>query len=127
MASARARSCQTRLMSLMLRRGEKVSMKGRTMTVTDLAVASLPGVRDHLVEIARSGETTTYGELKADLGLRHAPNGLGRLLDLLSEDCRRRGEPSLAALVVNAKTGEVGSDSGGDPVAARRALYDHWR
>lgn len=114
-------------MNLMLHLGEKVPMKGRTMTVTALAMSSLPGVRDHLIEVAKDGSTTTYGELKADLGLPHPANGLGRLLDLLSEDCRRRREPSLAAIVVGAETGEVGSDFGGDPVAERQALYAHWQ
>lgn len=52
---------------------------------------------------------------------------MGRLLDVISEDCHLRGEPSLAALVVNAGTGEVGGDyEWGDPVLERRRLYDYW-
>lgn len=35
-----------------------------------------------------------------ELDLPFAPSGLGRILDLLSEDCTRRNEPSLVALVV---------------------------
>lgn len=46
--------------------------------------------RSHLIEVARAGQTETYGDLKAVLGLPHARNGLGRLLDLMSEDCIRR-------------------------------------
>jgi hypothetical protein len=51
---------------------------------------------------------------------------MGRLLDLLSVDCDRRGEPSLAAIVVNAVTGEIGDDFDGDAAAERRRLYANW-
>lgn len=113
-------------MSLMLRLGEKVDMKGRRMTVTPKAFDALPKMRDHLIEVARRGETTTYGNLVGDLALPFLPRGLGRPLDLLSEDCFRRNEPSLAALVVSDSTGEVGSDFGGDPLAEREAVYNYW-
>lgn len=46
-------------MSLMLRRGEKVTVAGRTMTVTDLAINPLSPVRDHLIEVAKAGRTPT--------------------------------------------------------------------
>ncbi len=104
---------------LKLRLGEKVAMKGRIITVTETAFGCLPGVRDHLIEVARSGSTMTYGDLRSDLGLPYRPQGMGRLLDLLSEDCFRRGEPSLASIVVSGSTGEVGSDFDGDPEAER--------
>lgn len=109
-------------MSLKLRTGETFDFKGRRITVTELAAETVPGIRDHLVDLARAGRTTTYGELKNALALPYSVNGLGRPLDLLSIDCGRRGEPSLAALVVNASTGEVGSDFDGDPVAARNDI-----
>ncbi|MCE0488125.1 hypothetical protein [Ornithinimicrobium sediminis] len=113
-------------MDLMLKRGEKVEVKDRLVTVTDLAYESLPRVRDRLIEVAKGRETITYGELHADVNLRYHPSGMGRLLDLLSEECHRRGEPDLASIVVNAATGEVGDDYGGDPVSEREALYRHW-
>ncbi len=113
-------------MSIVLRLGEKVDMKGRRMTVTQKAFDSLPRVRDHLIDVARAGQTVTYGQLVADLGLPYLPRGLGRLLDLLSEDCLRRNEPSLAALVVSDSTGEVGSDFAGDAQSERGDLYAHW-
>lgn len=114
-------------MTLMLRLGEKVEMKGRRMTVTPMAFEGLPRVRDHLIEVAKAADTTTYGQLVDDLELQYLPRGLGRLLDLLSEDCFRRDEPSLAALVVSDTTGEVGSDFGGDAVTERTALYAYWK
>lgn len=38
----------------------------------------------------------------------------------------RNDVPSLAALVVNKQTKQVGADFGGDPEAERAALYAHW-
>jgi hypothetical protein len=105
--------------------GEKVAMKGRTITVTEVALDCLPRVRDRLIEMAKAGQTVTYGELRQELDLPYPANGLGRLLDLLSEDCFRRREPSLASLVVNASTGEVGSDFDGDAVAERAMVFKH--
>jgi hypothetical protein len=112
--------------SLTLSLGEQVEVKGRRMTVTPKAYDCLPKVRDRLIEIARAGGTTTYGRLVADLGLPYLPRGLGRLLDLLSEDCSRRHEPSLAALVVSDSTGEVGADFDGDAASMRGEVYAHW-
>ncbi len=86
-------------MDLTLTLGERIAVKGSTLTVTVKDVLWLPSVRQWLIELARRGETTTYGDLKASIGLPHAAHGLGRLLDLVSEDCARRGEPDLAALV----------------------------
>lgn len=106
--------------------GEKVLSKGRTLQVSQLDLRVIPIVRDHLIEVARAGDTETYGDLKTVLDLPYPPNGLGRLLDLLSEDCIRRGEPSLAALVVTSRVGEVGSAFEGDPVRERAALTAYW-
>ena len=114
-------------MVLQLRRGEKVAVKGRTVTVTPTAFECLPRVRERLVEAARAGETVTYGELREELGLPYLVQGMGRLLDLVSVDCLRRGEPSLASMVVNASTGEVGADFDGDPAAERALVLAHGR
>jgi hypothetical protein len=114
-------------MELMLRVGDKVPMKGRNITVTPKAAEWLPRIRAQLIEVAQAGGTITYGGLKADVGMPHPTNGLGRLLDLLSEDCFRRKEPSLASLVVNGSTGEVGSDFDGDAATERVLVYKRWR
>lgn len=110
----------------MLRLHEKVTVKGTTLSVTELDIASLPVLRARLIEVARARGTTSYGALKTDLELRHAVNGLGRLLDLVGEDCRRRGEASLAALVVTQGTGEVGAGAEGNAEQQRHTLYQHW-
>lgn len=119
-------SCHDGYMGLMLAAGDKFEMKGRTITVTQVQALVGPRTRDVLIEVARRGERVTYGDLKARADLTHAPNGMGRLLDVLSEDCRLRNEPSLAPLVVNAETNEVGDDYEGDPTADRAAVYDYW-
>ncbi|NHC12987.1 hypothetical protein [Motilibacter deserti] len=110
-------------MHVPLRLGEKVVVGGRVATVTPTALAWLPRARAHLVEVALAGETLTYGELREELGLPYLVQGMGRFLDLLSEDCRRRGEPSLASLVVNASTGEVGGAFAGDGASERALVH----
>ncbi|MGK2874159.1 MAG: hypothetical protein ACSLEW_00750 [Nocardioides sp.] len=113
-------------MGLMLREGDQFEMKGRIITVTKIQAAVGQRVRDELIEVAKRGDKITYGALKHAAGLSHPPNGMGRLLDVISEDCRLREEPSLAPLVVNSQTCEVGADYEGDPVRDRRSVYDYW-
>ena len=114
-------------MDVTLRVGEKLTIKKGRVSVTTLDARWLPRMRARLIEVAADGETISYGGLKQELGLPHAPVGLGRLLDLLSVECERRGEPSLASLVVNSGTGEVGHDFDGEPVSERDAVYRQWR
>lgn len=114
-------------MPLHLRLGEKIVSKGRNLVVTELDVVTLTALRPLLIGIALSCGTIQYGAVIKALDLPHATNGLGRVLDLLSEDCFCRNEPSLAALVVSRSTGESGSAFWGDPSAERTLLYKHWR
>jgi len=104
----------------------RFKMTGRTITVTKIQADVGQRVRDELIDIAKRGQTITYGELKAAADLSHPPNGMGRLLDVISQDCHLRNEPSLAPLVVNAQTREVGADYEGNPDADRRVVYDFW-
>lgn len=113
-------------MGLILRADDRFDMKGRTVTVTRMQAEVGQRVRDELIDVAKRRQTITYGELKAAANLSHPPNGMGRLLDVISEDCRIRDEPSLAALVVNAETREVGDDYEGAPEADRQHVYDYW-
>ncbi len=108
--------------------GEKIASKGRILTVTDLDLTTLEKMRPCLIDIVAAGTTITYGELIDALDLPYVPNGMGRILDLLSEDCfRQEGvEPSLAALVVSRSTGEVGDSFDGDPAHERELLYAYW-
>ncbi|WP_421735717.1 hypothetical protein [Cellulomonas sp.] len=87
---------------------------------------ALPKIRAVLVGVAKAGTTITHGDLMNQTGKPYAPNGVGKALDALSQDCLNRDEPSLAALVVTAQEGEVGSAFSGDAPAERRLCYRHW-
>ncbi|GMA33236.1 hypothetical protein [Litorihabitans aurantiacus] len=109
-----------------VRVGQKLSIKGVTVTVTTTDVESIPKIRAALAVVAQRRGTITYGQLKVAASLTHAANGLGRLLDVVGVDCRLRGEPDLAALVVAAGTREVGTDYGSGAPAERAAVYARW-
>jgi hypothetical protein len=110
-----------------LRVGDVVETPRRRLHVGPRDVASVTAMRATLIDEARARATVTYGELVRDLALPVAPTGLGRLLELLSEDCARRGEPTLAAIVVTQSTGEVGHGYGAGARSDRAALYRYWR
>ncbi|WP_045820815.1 hypothetical protein [Williamsia herbipolensis] len=107
--------------------GQLVESKGRWLKVSELDLEVLPRMRKYLIGVAQRAQTVFYGEMKADLDLPHPSNGLGRLLDLLSADCIRRNEPSLAAVVVARATGEVGAAFTGDPETERVDLREYWK
>ncbi len=113
-------------MTFSIRAGDRLVVDGRARNVTPLDAVWAPRVRDRLVELARARSTTTYGALKEDIGLPHPANGFGRILDLVAEDCRRRGEPRLDALVVTVEHDEVGSGHGSGAAARREEVYAHW-
>lgn len=106
--------------------GETVASDTRRFHVSASDIESLARMRPLLIDEARAGATITYGEVVRALDLPVAPKGLGRLLVLLSEDCARRGEPTLAAIVVTASTGEVGDGYGPEAAMDRRELLDYW-
>ena len=114
-------------MTILLRKHERISSKGRTLRVTDLDLSSLAAMRPVLIAMARRRSTIAYGELKAAAELPHTATGMGRLLDLVKVDCVRRREPDLAALVVNANTHEVGDEYGTGAAGERERVYQHWR
>lgn len=111
---------------VLLELGQRVENKGRILKVSELDALVLPKIRSFLIKVAQQGETVTYGEVVAGTGITHLPRGLGRLMDLLSEDCFLTEEPSLAALVVNQSTQEVGEAFTGDAGAEREYVYEYW-
>lgn len=106
--------------------GETVTTETRRFHVSSVDVEHVCAMRSLLVREARAGTTITYGEVVRTLRLPVPARGLGRLLVLLSEDCYRRGEPTLAALVVRQSSGEVGDGYGGGASDDRREVIDHW-
>lgn len=106
--------------------GETVTAERRRFHVSPTDIDQVAAMRVLLMDEARAGTTITYGEVVRALRLNVLPRGLGRLLVLLSEDCARRGEPTLAALVVRQSTGEVGDGYGPQALDDRRELLDFW-
>lgn len=111
----------------MLFAGETVLVAGRQFTVNERDLRHVAAMREHLVDVAWAGEKSTYAELVEAAQLPYPARGLGRLLALLSEDCGRRGEPSLACLVVTKESNEVGSGYGTGALEERQRLYAYWR
>lgn len=111
----------------MLEAGESLVFDGRVLVVNERDVVHVAAMREYLVDVARAGDKATYGELVDGAGLPYPARGLGRLLQLLSEDCDRRSEPGLAALVVAKSSGEVGSGYGGNAANERTRVYRYWR
>jgi hypothetical protein len=107
--------------------GEVVHTATRRLHVSERDVEAVARARDVLIAQARTGATITYGELVDEAELPYPPRRLGRLLILLSEDCDRRDEPTLACLVVTATTGEVGDGYGAGAADERAAVYERWR
>lgn len=99
---------------------------GRIVRVTPNMFQALALLRPFLIEVARRGATTTYAEASDATGSAYLPRGLGPTLDVLTIDCSRRGEPSLAPLVVSKGKGEVGSAYGWGADEDRRQCYEHW-
>src|SRR3712207_2409458 len=69
------------------------SLGPKATIVREFLVAVVSGAEDHL---------PTYGEVAAAVGC--PPMSLGRLLDEVLADCKRRNEPDLTAIVVNARS-----------------------
>lgn len=111
---------------LRLSLGEAFATTGRDVHVSENDLIWLPRIRQRLIAVAQDAETITYRDLKSDVGFPHAPSAVGRLMDLISADCGRRDEPSLAAIAVNSVTGEVGDDFDGDPAAERANVFEMW-
>ena len=82
--------------------------------------------RAALVVAALRKSILTYRELGVAIGMEGVAlrNQLPRVLEHLSTDCYEHGEPSLAALVVNATSGEPGKGWTGPWHSTVRAVFD---
>jgi hypothetical protein len=72
--------------------------------------------------VAKRGGIITYGELKAAASLTHPPNGMKRLLDLVSRIATGAMSRHWRALSVNSSSGEVGPSYEGDPSSDRQVV-----
>ena len=78
------------------------------MDYDDLAAKARPA----LITTSLRRSTMTYGELARAIDLDPGlplPHHINRVLNLVSQDCIDRKEPSLAVLVVNERSGEPGT------------------
>lgn len=91
----------------------------RPINVTPLMYDAVLRLREVLIKAAKRRDTITYVEASEATNSTYIPQNLGKPLDLLSEDCIQRDEPSLAALVVRKDSGQVGSAFVGDAEAER--------
>ena len=84
---------------LKIRRGEVVQTERGPIKATAADLTWLRQIRAFLLEVFAQQRRVDAAELKEQVGLPHQLDEVGRLLELLTEDCTRRGEPSLSALV----------------------------
>lgn len=103
-----------------------LAFRPEPVMVTPHMLAALERMRAALLVVAMRGDTITYGELAVATGGAYFVRNFGRALDVLTQDCLHRDEPSLAALVVTKGSGEVGSAFTGDAAAERAAVHRYW-
>jgi hypothetical protein len=84
---------------LKIRRGEVVDTERGPIKATAADVAWLRQIRAFLLEVFAQQRRLDAAELKEHVGFPHQLDEVGHLLELLTEDCARRGEPSLSVLV----------------------------
>ncbi len=105
---------------------------GYTVTVDQRLLDALAKARAALIAVACTGGTITYTGLERCLeDSKYSHRNFWGLLDAISLDCERRGEPSLAVLVTRKGVGNVGSgfinNSGLSDEDLRHAVQQHWR
>ncbi|MCL3778235.1 MULTISPECIES: hypothetical protein [unclassified Actinomyces] len=106
--------------------GERYPVGQRQHTLTPRLALATARARSALIEAARERDVLTYGELSEAIGGLVLPRHMGPLLHMLEHDCAERDEPGLAALVVSAATGEVGTPDTGWAPPQRRAVWAYW-
>lgn len=97
---------------LKIRRGEVVETERGPIKATAGDVAWVRQIRAFLLELFAQQRRVDASELKKHVGFPHQLDEVGRLLELVTEDCRRRGEPSLSDFVEGVPEA---SDEGGGP------------
>ena len=85
---------------LKIRRGEAVETSLGLIKVSPSDVAWLRPIRAFLLGVFAEQRQIDAAQLKEQVGFPHELHDVARLLALLAEDCARRGEPSLADLVL---------------------------
>ena len=84
---------------LKIRPGQVIETESGPIKATAADVAWLRQIRSFLLAVFAQQGHVDAAELKELVGLPHQLDEVARLLELLTHDCMRRGEPSLADLV----------------------------
>ena len=87
---------------LKIRRGEVIETDRGPIKATADDVAWVRQIRAFLLEVFAQQRYVDASELKDHVGFPHQLDRVGHLLELVTEDCRRRGEPSLSDFVEGA-------------------------
>jgi hypothetical protein len=98
----------------------------RPVTVNERMYEAVVRLRSATIVAAQHHSTLTYTEAAAAIDALYSYRRLGAALDLLSHDCIARDEPSLAALVVQKNSGQVGDGFVGDAALEREHCYQRW-
>lgn len=106
--------------------GQRYPVGERLHTLTPRLARASAAAREVLVDVAAHREVITYGELSDAIDRAVLPRHMGPLLHMIDHDCAARGEPGLAALVVSAAHGEVGTRDTSWAPPERRACWDRW-
>lgn len=84
---------------LKIRRGEVIDTERGPIKATAADLAWLRQIRSFLLAVFAQQSNVDVAQVKELVGLPHELDDVARLLELLTHDCMRRGEPSLADLV----------------------------
>ena len=106
--------------------GDRFPVGERMYRLTPRLAQSTSAARSVLIDVAQHREVITYGELSDAIGRSVLPRHMGPLLSMIDHDCAARDEPGLAALVVSAATGEVGTSDDSWAAPQRLACWERW-
>jgi hypothetical protein len=106
--------------------GRKLLLQQVVLHLPEVVDAEAVGQLDLLQRVGEEAVLVAWRPRPRELVLVYPARGLGRALDLLSQDCIERKEPSLAALVVQSTSGAVGGGFKGNAQAERERCYKHW-
>lgn len=101
----------------------------RTGAASETFQEKLPSVRNWLIDVARTKEKVTYGDVMNRFGLTFFP--LRNAMSRLGHDCIKQGEPVITALIVDKDTGRcsegLAEEFGvADDEAERERCYAYW-
>lgn len=108
---------------LKIRRGEVVDTPVGPIKASQAGLKWVRQIRAFLLEVLAEGRHVDAAELKERVEFPHDLDDVAPLLALVAEDCTRRGEPSLAAIVAGVPSADF-SDEGFTEVLSQDEIYE---